>query len=124
MAIIDCPKCSNPYFDDGACGCGICEKCGWQEICVANRDGHYGGDHGEHVRYCDQFSIDVFSNDHWKVNTVDLNDMKSRVYNWLNKHPNMDAEDVSKYFRISGKEAVTIVEELLLEGLLDFVGDN
>ncbi len=61
VAIINCPECKDPNFDDGACGCGVCKKCGWREACIANANGHYDGDH---VRYCDQFSIDVFSNDH------------------------------------------------------------
>ena len=34
MAIIKCPKCKDPNFDDGACGCGWCEKCGWRQTCL------------------------------------------------------------------------------------------
>jgi hypothetical protein len=34
MAIINCPKCGDPNFDDGACGCGWCEKCKWRQTCT------------------------------------------------------------------------------------------
>ena len=34
MAIRDCPKCGDPNFDDGACGCGWCKVCNWRTTCT------------------------------------------------------------------------------------------
>lgn len=44
MAKVKCPKCKDPNFEDGACGCGWCEKCFWRQTCTQGGwyDEHFG----------------------------------------------------------------------------------
>lgn len=46
--------------------------------------------------------------------------LKAQVFLWVCQNRGVDDEDVAKHFRLSGKLAGDLIDDLLREGLLDF----
>lgn len=54
MAIVDCPKCGDPNFDNGACGCGWCKECTWRTTCTQGE--FYAPDFGKPLKLMNNFA--------------------------------------------------------------------